>query len=117
MVARARRGFDDNQNGIVDDVAEIGLQPTDIDTDGDGILDYRTAADDVRNNRFIINWNAANYSTAPLEPELRKGGYVYDSMNGLWYRIQGVESGDIDRDGTPEDTSATLILESNDQPQ
>jgi hypothetical protein len=88
-------GFDDNGDKIVDDIREIGT----------------VGSDDTVNNAVIVDWNPALYTTAPEPPPLRRGGYVYDPVNGLWYRIQSIAAGDPDGDGKANDDAATLLLD------
>ena len=84
-------GADDNSTGAADDdVGEIGYP----------------GSDDARNYQVVIDWNPALYPNKPERPPLREGGYLYDPLNGLWYRIRTV--GDV----TPaRDTAALLTLE------
>ena len=104
--APGQAGVDDNFNGVTDDISEIGYPrnpPTNL-------------SDDEPNFRAIVDWTPANgYGTAPLEPPLRKGGYIYDSANGLWYRIRDVEeptAHPLDPSlGPLPDTSSTIVLE------
>ncbi len=88
-------GFDDNGDGIDDDIREIGTADS----------------DDTVNNAVLVDWNPALYTAAPEPPPLRRGGYVYDPVNGLWYRIQSIAAGDPDGDGTANDDAATLLLD------
>jgi len=87
--------FDDNGDGIDDDIREIGT----------------AGSDDSVNNAVTVDWNPALYATVPEPPPLRRGGYVYDPVNGLWYRIQSIAAGDPDGDGTANDDAATLLLD------
>lgn len=94
-------GVDDNQNGTVDDATEIGYPlPTAL-----------AANQDQPNNRVVVDWTAGNYTTAPERPPIRRGGYVFDLVNGLWYRIQGIEAHVDPASGVEIETAATLILE------
>ena len=61
-------------------------------------------SDDQPNNRVTFDWDPALYSTAPDKPFLRRGGFVFDAANALWYRILAIEE-------SPTATSATLALE------
>ncbi len=104
--APGQAGIDDNFDGTVDDIGEIGYPrnpPTNL-------------SDDEPNFRAIIDWTPANgFPTAPTEPPLRKGGYLYDTTNGLWYRIRDVEESTIHpldpSLGPLVDTSAAIVLE------
>ncbi len=71
-------GADENGNGTNDDVAEIGYPgiysiEQDVPNATVTIKVPSTAADDER-------------------PKLRRGNYVYDTKNGLWYRIRAVQN-------------------------
>lgn len=83
-------GTDLNRNGTNNDVAEIGYP----------------GSDDQQNNRVTIDWDPALYNAAnpPDKPSLRRGGFVYDAANALWYRILTIEE-------APTATSAVLALE------
>lgn len=97
-------GIDDNGDGNVDDAGEAGY-PRDPP---------RNISDDFENNKVTISWLSDPFdptSTVLEKPPLKKGGYILDHVNLLWYRIRAIESGDINQDGVTEDTSATLILE------
>ncbi len=96
-------GVDDNGNdssGAGDeDVGEIGYPNS----------------DDARNSQVVIDWDIGLYTPPagwpagdpfPPAPPLRKGGYLYDPLNGLWYRIRSVDA------VTPaRDTAALVTLE------
>lgn len=96
-------GVDENLNGTNDDVREIG---------------YR-GSDDEPNNRVVVDWTPAGsngaygtstYPATVEKPPLRRGGYLFDLTNGLWYRIQSFE-GYVDSTGQLLDTASTVILE------
>lgn len=94
-------GVDDNLNGTTDEVAEIGYPRT----------PPRTYSDDQPNYRFRVDWTASSangYPVAPLKPPLLRGGYIYDPVNGLWYRIKSKQESPID-----PTTSAIVILENS----
>lgn len=84
-------GVDENNTGAADDdVGEIGYP----------------GSDDARNHQVLVDWDPTLYATAPAAPPLKKGGFVYDPLNGLWYRIREIG------DATPaRDTAALLTLE------
>jgi len=97
-------GQDDNLDSEADDVNEIG---------------YR-GSDDSRNNKVVVDWTPAGQtgaygvSTYPVDPErppLKRGGYVFDLANGLWYRIQALEAYVDPGSGAQIDTAATVLLE------
>lgn len=93
-------GVDDNGDGVTDDIREIGSV---------GIFN---AERDTENSSVVVDWNPALYTTVPEKPPIRRGGYVYDTVNGLWYRIQSIGTADADGDGIIDDTAATLNLDS-----
>ena len=90
-----RDGIDDNGDGIIDDVREIGAP----------------GSDDTENSSVIVNWDPSLYSADVEKPVLRRGGYIFDPANGFWYRIQAVASADVNGDGISDDTAATLQLD------
>jgi hypothetical protein len=71
-------GEDVNGNGmldsIVDDRTEIGFPGT----------------DDIPNNRVTIRW--PDDDNSENDPFLQRGGYILDTKNCIWYRMQAVES-------------------------
>jgi hypothetical protein len=85
---------DDNANGFadIDDVTEIGYPNS----------------DDQPNSRVTIDWNPANYPGGAANPvaipPLRRGGFIYDTFNALWYQIRSIES-------SPTTTSAIVVLD------
>ena len=81
-------GFDDNQDGVDDDPAELGWK----------------GSDDVPNYKFTLHYNdlikgaPLNLSEEDVKPPMKKGGYIFDAKNGRWYRIQKVtEIGSVNR--------------------
>lgn len=92
-------GVDDNLNGSTDEVSEIGYPRT----------PPRTYSDDQPNYRLLVDWTpstANGYPVDPVKPPLLRGGYLYDPLNGLWYRIKNKQQSPIN-----PDTSAILLLE------
>lgn len=93
---------DDNQNGVVDDAGEIGYP----------------GSDDQPNNRVMVNFDPTLYTlpaglaASEFRPKMKRGTYVFDTANGLWYRIRGIEEADINGDGVPDATAKTLVFES-----
>ncbi len=85
---------DDNADGAADgdDVTEIGY-PT---------------SDDQPNGRVLIDWDPGKYpggTTTPVAPPpLKRGGFIYDTFNALWYQIRSIES-------SPTATSAVVVLD------
>ena len=79
---------DDDPNGLqpgnpTDDVAEIGYP----------------GSDDFLNRRVVVN-----FPPPPAErPSLKKGGWILDTRNAFWYRIQDIEN--------ETNTSAELTLD------
>lgn len=71
-------GEDFNGNGVLDsnpdDISEIGYPGT----------------DDIPNNRVIIRW--PDDDNTENDPFLQRGGYIFDTSNAIWYRMQAVES-------------------------
>ncbi len=67
-------GVDDNGNGSTDEVSEIGYP----------------GSDDVPNTIVTINYSSLPAGSDP--PALRKGAWLFDTRNGLWYRIQNVQN-------------------------
>lgn len=92
-------GVDDDLNGTTDDISEIGYPRT----------PPRTYSDDQPNYRLLVDWTpstANGYPVAPEKPPLLRGGYIYDPVNGLWYRIRNKQESPIN-----PDTSAIVLLE------
>lgn len=79
-------GVDDNKNGSTDEYAEAGYPGSDDQPNTIVTLDYTASS------------NAGN-----RDPTLRRGGWLYDTLNGLWYRIQAVQN--------QGDTTADLVLD------
>ena len=67
-------GVDDDGNGTNDDLTEIGYPGT----------------DDIPNNRVTIRW--PDDDDSENDPFLQRGGYILDTKNCIWYRMQAVES-------------------------
>ena len=67
-------GVDDDGNGTNDDRTEIGFPGT----------------DDIPNNRVTIRW--PDDDDSENDPFLQRGGYILDTKNCIWYRMQAVES-------------------------
>ena len=70
-------GDDDGINGV-DDVGEIGYP---------GIYSIEQ---DVLNGTVTIK--VPSVATDDERPKLRRGSYIYDTKNGLWYRIRAVQN-------------------------
>lgn len=89
-------GVDLNNDTVNNDVGEIGYP----------------GSDDQQNNRVTVDWTASLYPPAPSgwigdwpeKPPLRRGGFVFDTANALWYRILSIEE-------APTATSAIIALE------
>lgn len=86
-------GYPGDDNGIngADDVTEIGYP-----TNG-----TNPAEDDQPNGYLPIDFTTIPVGAEP--PVLKRGGYAYDTRNGLWYRIRAIESETA--------TSAVLVLD------
>lgn len=109
LSVRKRRVYDDidfNRNGIVD--------PGDVDWNGNGLIDidrvnvkpnvdvvvfFRRAITDLQEQVYEANFqpNADNrvvvsFISPMPEPTLKRGGYVFDTMNALWFRIAKIEN-------------------------
>jgi hypothetical protein len=67
-------GVDDDEDGTTDDRSEIGYPDT----------------DDIQNNRVTIRW--PDDDDSENDPFLQRGGYILDTKNCIWYRMQAVES-------------------------
>lgn len=67
-------GVDDNGNGTTDEVAEIGYP----------------GSDDAPNTIVTINFSSLPAGSDP--PPLRRGVWLFDTRNGLWYRIQNIQN-------------------------
>jgi len=65
---------DDNRNGVANDVGEIGY----------------AGSDDLPNT--IVTVDFTSLPPGADTPAFRRGGYVCDIQNGLWYRIQAVQN-------------------------
>jgi hypothetical protein len=92
-------GVDDNLNGTTDEVSEIGYPKT----------PPRTYSDDQPNYRLLVDWTPSpgnGYPVAPIKPPLMRGGYIYDPVNGLWYRIKNKQESPVN-----PATSSIVILE------
>jgi len=71
-------GVDDNGFNGNDDVGEIGYP---------GIYSNEQ---DVQNGTVTIK--VPSSATDDERPKLKRGGYIYDTKNGLWYRIRAVQN-------------------------
>jgi prepilin-type N-terminal cleavage/methylation domain-containing protein len=81
-------GVDLNNDGNDNELAELGYP----------------GSDDQQNNRVTVDWDPALYPKQPDKPSLRRGGFIFDAANALWYRVLSVEE-------APTTTSAVLALE------
>jgi len=116
VVVFSKRGFNElSEQVYVGDLRRFtlgndgvpGTLNVDLNNDGNpnelAELGY-PGSDDQQNNRVTIDWDPALYPTPPDKPSLRRGGFVFDTANALWYRILSVEE-------SPTATSAVLALE------
>lgn len=81
-------GDDDGLNGA-DDAAEIGYP----------------GSDDSPNNVVTITW-----PDGTKEPVIKRGGYVFDTANGFWYRIRASQN-ETQVAGAPGYTTVQLVLD------
>ena len=65
---------DDNGINGAEDVAEVGYP----------------GSDDFRN--YIVTVKVPSATLDDERPKLKRGGYVFDTKNGLWYRIRAVQN-------------------------
>lgn len=65
---------DDNQNMTANDVGEAGYP----------------GSDDTANGTVTIK--VLSVATDDERPKLKRGNYIYDTKNGLWYRIRAVQN-------------------------
>lgn len=86
--------FDDNGVNGNDDIGEIGY-PKKLN------LPAAQQSDDVPTT--VVRVDFASLPSGTDRPAFRKGGFVCDTKNGLWYRIQGLQG--------ETDTTIELILD------
>ncbi len=96
---------DDNRDGVANDIGEIGYPYSD-DEPNNRVLVTFTLTEDTNGNGSLdagedMNVNGSLDTFDP--PVLKRGGYVYDTRNGLWYRIRAIEGETA--------ISATLVLD------
>ncbi|MCH9791049.1 MAG: hypothetical protein K0U82_09525 [Planctomycetes bacterium] len=90
-------GVDDNQDGNIDDRAELGWK----------------GSDDVVNYEFTLHYNdkikgaPLNLAEEDVKPPFKKGGYIFDVKNCRWYRIQKV----VEDTSVSPIRSATVFLD------
>lgn len=75
--------YDDNGNGVTDEVTEIGFTQN-------LQLPSANQSDDQPNT--VVRVDFASLPSGSPRPVFRRGGYVCDTKNGLWYRIQGIQN-------------------------
>lgn len=71
-------GVDDDGNGVVDDVIEIGYPVT------------NAAEQDYSNS--VVTLKVPSSATDDERPKPHRGGYIFDTKNGLWYRIRAIQN-------------------------
>ena len=71
-------GVDDNGNGTNDDISEIGYPVS------------NTLQQDYPN--ATVTLKVPSSATDEERPHPRRGGYIYDTKNGVWYRIRAVQN-------------------------
>jgi hypothetical protein len=69
----------------------------------DAVLE-RLTSDGQPNNTVTVDFTAWA-AVSNKDPAFRRGGWLYDTLNGLWYRIQAVQN--------QTDTTADLVLDRN----
>lgn len=94
LAAPGAPDFDDNGNGVIDDVGEVGF-PRKL------TLPLAQQSDDEATT--IVRVDFATLPSGLERPAFRKGGFVCDTKNGLWYRIQGMQN--------ESETTVELILD------
>ena len=80
---------DDDFLGVANDVGEIGYPNT----------------DDGPNNIVTIRW-----PDGMKEPVIKRGGYIFDTANGFWYRIRASQN-ETYTAGAPGYTTVQLVLD------
>ncbi len=73
-------GVDDNGNGVVDEVSEFGYP-----------LPGASAAESELPNA-VVTLKVSSATPEEDRPKPQKGNYIYDTKNGLWYRIRAVQN-------------------------
>lgn len=103
VAAPGAPGFNDNNNfsnpptnttPLIDEIAEIGF-PRNLS------LPATQQSDDVPTT--VVRVDFATLPAGTERPAFRRGGFVCDTKNGLWYRIQGLQN--------ETDTTIELILD------
>jgi type II secretory pathway pseudopilin PulG len=93
-------GYDDNENGTDDEAAEIGF-PKRLQSVSGVALTVAQQSDDQPTPVVRVDFQSLPAGTD--RPVFRKGGFVCDTKNGLWYRIQGMQN--------ETDTTIELVLD------
>ena len=83
MAAPGAANFDDNGNGSTDEIAEIGY-PRNVS------LPPAQQSDDEPTT--VVRVDFVTLPPGTDRPAFRRGGFVCDTKNGLWYRIQGIQN-------------------------
>jgi hypothetical protein len=80
----------------------------------DAVLE-RLTSDGQPKNTVNVDFTAwANGNPGNNGPAFRRGGWLYDTLNGLWYRIQAVQNPDpTDQTVQNPDTTVELVLDRN----
>lgn len=94
VAAPGAPNFDDNGVAGNDDVGEIGY-PRNLS------LPAAQQSDDVPTT--VVRVDFATLPSGTERPAFRRGGFVCDTKNGLWYRIQGLQN--------ETDTTIELVLD------
>lgn len=83
VAAPGARNYDDNGTAPADDVAEIGF-PRNLS------LPAANQSDDEPTT--VVRVDFTSLPSGADRPAFRRGGFVCDTKNGLWYRIQGLQN-------------------------
>jgi len=94
VAAPGAANFDDNGISGADDIAEIGYPKN---------LSLPTAQQSDDQPTSIVRVDFASLPSGTDRPAFRRGGFVCDTKNGLWYRIQGLQN--------ETDTTIELVLD------
>jgi hypothetical protein len=83
LAAPGAPAYDDNGIGGTDDVGEIGF-PRNL-----SLLAGQQSDDEPTT---VVRVDFATLPAGTQRPAFRRGGFVCDTKNGLWYRIQGLQN-------------------------
>lgn len=83
VAAPGAPGFDDNGAAPADDIAEIGF-PRNLSLPGANQSDDEPTT--------VVRVDFTSLPSGTERPAFKRGGFVCDTKNGLWYRIQGLQN-------------------------